>query len=461
MRTLIALLLLALAGTAPAQTAEARPSKGRPNVVFILADDLGYGDLGCYGQETIRTPNIDRMARQGIRFTQFYAGGPVCSSSRASLLGGLHNGHTTIKTIGRPMAEDDVTLAEALKMAGYRTGVIGKWGMGNVGTSGEPNAQGFDFAYGYYDHIRAHNSYPDHLVRNRTREPLDNEVIYITNTNHYAVGIGNAATKKKTYSNELFTREALSFIERNANEGPFFLYQCYTIPHANNEAWLTGECGMEVPDYGIYADEDWPEARKAGASMIEYLDGYVGQILDKLEEEGVADRTVVMFSSDNGPHGEGGWRPDFFDSNGIYRGMKRDLYEGGIRVPFIARWPGVIEPGENHDARAFWDVMPTLCEIASLPSPATDGLSFAPSLRGEAQEAQHEFLYWEFRTSVLKQAARKGPWKAIRVKQGDKTSPTELYDLEADVIEQNDVAAQHPEKVRDLEQVMDRFEESG
>lgn len=429
----------------------------RPNIIFILADDLGYGDLGCYGQEVVKTPHIDRMAKEGLRFTQFYAGGPVCTSSRACLMAGMHNGNTPIKTMEKPLADEDVTLGEALKSCGYQTGMIGKWGLGNVGSGGEPNLQGFDFSYGYYSHIRAHNSYPDYLYRDGKKDFLDNEVVYITDTNHYAVGIGAAASKKKSFSNELFTREGVSFIDRNAHKKPFFLYLAYTIPHANNEAWLTGDCGMEVPDYGAYAEKDWPEAKKAGASMIEYLDRYVGQIFSKLTEEGIAENTIVIFSSDNGPHGEGGWSPNFFDSNGMYRGMKRDMYEGGIRVPFIVWCPAKYAAGERDEVRAFWDVMPTFCELAGTDSPKTDGFSFVPALKGKDQKSKHEFLYWEFRTPTLKQAVRKGDWKAIRIKQSNKTKPTELYNLANDVVEENNVASGHPDKVAELEKLMDQF----
>ena len=431
----------------------------KPNIIFILADDLGYGDLGCYGQETIVTPNIDRMASQGLRFTQHYAGATVCAPSRNSLMTGQHMGNTTIKSMEKPIKEDDLTVAEVLKNAGYRTGVVGKWGLGNVGTTGYANAQGFDYSFGYYDQIRAHNYYPDYLMENGQKFPLQNKVIYVSDSTNYAVGIGNAAVEKKEYSNDLFTQKALDFIKKDADT-PFFLYLAYTIPHANNESFLIDEHGMEVPDFGIYDKEPWPSEKKAGAAMITRLDTYVGQILKFLKKNNLEENTLVVFTSDNGPHQEGGWRLNFFDSNGQLRGMKRDLYEGGIRVPFIARWPGKIKAGETGQVTTFWDFLPTACELSGQEIPmSTDGISYLPTLLGDVdQQKQHPFLYWEFKTSISRHAVRSGSYKLVTI-QDSKTDSTsiELYNLDNDVSETKNIADENPAVVKNLEAVINRF----
>ncbi len=431
----------------------------QPNIIFILADDLGYGDLGCYGQTEIKTPHIDKLAREGKRFTQHYAGATVCAPSRNSLLTGQHNGHTTIKSMERPIKDEDITVAELLKTAGYATAMIGKWGLGNAGTTGYANRQGFDYSFGYYDQIRAHNYYPDYLMENGQQYPLKNEVVYIEDSSHYAVGIGNAATKKRDYSNDLFTDKALQFLD-TAGSNPFFLYLAYTIPHANNESWLINEHGMEVPDLGIYAGEDWPEEKKAGAAMISRLDGYVGQIMKKLSDRGIDRETVVIFSSDNGPHREGGWNPDFFGSSGKLKGIKRDLYEGGIRTPFMVRWPEVISPGETDHVSAFWDFMPTACQLAGVESPGhTDGISFLHTLLDDdTNQPEHDYLYWEFYTSISRQAVRSGNWKAVRIGRGDPpVTKLELFDLSEDSAEQRDVSNDYPAVVKALSAIMDQY----
>lgn len=429
-----------------------------PNIIFILADDLGYGDLGCYGQTKIKTPNIDRMASEGLRFTQHYAGATVCAPSRNSLMTGQHMGHTTIKSIEKPIKASDLTVAEILKDGGYQTGVIGKWGLGNVGTTGYANDQGFDYSFGYYDQIRAHNYYPDYLMENGQKYPLKNEVVYVTDSTNYAVGIGNAAIAKNEYSNDLFTEKAKEFITQD-NSKPFFLYLAYTIPHANNESFLIDQHGMEVPDFGNYADENWPEAKKAGAAMISRLDGYVGQIFEVLKKKGLDENTLVIFTSDNGPHQEGGWRLNFFDSNGPLRGMKRDLYEGGIRVPFIARWPGKIQKGETDQVSTFWDFLPTACELSGQEIPgSTDGISYVPTLFGETEsQQQHPFLYWEFETSIKRHAVRVGSHKLISLAYPQKDSSSiELYDLTVDMAEKHNLADENPEKVEELRAILER-----
>lgn len=409
-------------------------AQGKPNIIFILADDLGYGDLGCYGQKRIKTPNLDRLAAEGMRFTQCYAGSTVCAPSRASLMTGRHTGHARIRGNERvPLKPEDVTVAETLKQLGYATGIIGKWGLGNEGTTGIPNKQGFDEWFGYLDQVHAHNYYPDHLWRNERQWPLG----------------ANAAGQKGEYSHDFFTRAALNFLKMNQKR-PFFLYLAYTIPHANNELGSKTGNGMETPGDAPYSSEKWPQPEKNKAAMITRLDGDIGKILDKLKELKLDQDTVILFSSDNGPHKEGGVDPRFFDSSGPLRGIKRDLYEGGIRVPMIARWPGRIKAGALSDqVWAFWDFLPTATELAGGKPPGNvDGISFAPTLFGQKQTNQHEFLYWEFHESGTKQAVRMGDWKAVRLAP-DK--PLEVYNLTSDPGEKEDVAAGHSEVVRKIE----------
>ncbi|MBM3290038.1 MAG: arylsulfatase [Candidatus Hydrogenedentes bacterium] len=420
-------------------------SPPKPNIVFILADDLGYGDLGCYGQQRIHTPHLDRMAQEGMRFTQCYAGSTVCAPSRCALITGLHTGHCWIRGNDRvPLRPKDATIAKLLKAEGYATGLVGKWGLGNEDTTGIPNKQGFDYFYGYLDQGHAHNYYPAFLWRNEERVPLRN----VEDPKHKGV-----ATTKVDYSHDLFADEALKFVERN-REHPFFLYLAFTIPHTNNEAGAVTRNGMEVPDYGPYANENWPDSEKGKAAMITRMDADIGRLFAKLNELGIDDNTLVMFSSDNGSHKEGGPDPEFFKSGGPLRGYKRALYEGGIRVPGIARWPGKIQAGAVSDQPwAFWDVMPTLCAIAGADAPEeTDGISIAPTLfakNGAANDqAQHEFFYWEFHEGGSKQAVRTGNWKAVRLKQGQ---PLELYDLASDIGETKDIAADHPDKIAKIE----------
>ncbi|MEX2113618.1 MAG: arylsulfatase [Pirellulales bacterium] len=410
-----------------------------PNIVWIMADDLGYGDVGCYGQLRIKTPNIDCLASQGMRFTDCYAGSTVCAPSRCSLMTGLHTGHARVRGNARvPLEPDDVTIAEVLKQAGYATGIVGKWGLGEPDTTGVPNRQGFDNWFGYLNQHHAHNYYPDHLWRNEEKVPLPNVVE------------NNVATKRVVYSADLFTDEALRFLDTERDR-PFFLYLALTLPHANNEA---GQQGMEVPRDEPYSHESWPQAQKNHAAMITYLDTQVGAVLKKLDERGLAKDTVVFFTSDNGPHREGGADPDFFDSSGPFRGIKRALYEGGIRVPMIVRWPGKIAAGSvNHQPWAFWDALPTMAELAGVTPPqGIDGISIVPTLLGEAvaglPQQQHEFLYWEFHERGFGQAVRMGNWKAVRPKAGE---PIELYDLSRDIGEEHDVAAELPKLVANAE----------
>lgn len=445
-RILLAVALTAACGGGPAP--EAEEPAGPPNIVLIVADDLGYGDLGSYGQAEIQTPRLDALASEGMRFTDFYAGSTVCAPSRSALMTGMHTGHTPIrgnkevKPYGQhPLPDATVTIAEVLKAKGYRTGLIGKWGLGAPGSEGIPGNQGFDYFYGYLGQRHAHNYYPEFLFRNEERVPLKN----VMPEPKRGDGAG-VATEKVEYSHDLIAQEAIDFVERE-HEGPFFLALTATIPHANNEG---KQDGMEVPDLGIYAERDWPEQQKGHAAMISLLDKDVGRLLDKLEELGVADNTLILFTSDNGPHREGGNDPDFNDSNGPLRGIKRDLYEGGIRVPLIARWPGRVAAGSTSDyAGAFWDFLPTFAELAEADAPeGLDGQSFVPALTGGEQPV-HEFLYWEFHEGKgSKQAVRMGDWKGVRLSP---TGPLELYDLSSDIGEENDVAGAHPDVVQKME----------
>jgi arylsulfatase A-like enzyme len=427
--------------SAPAAHSAADLRRDKPNIIFILADDLGYGDLGCYGQQVIETPNIDRMAAEGMRFTQCYAGSTVCAPSRCALMTGLHTGHCFVRGNQRvPLPAEEVTIAEGLKDAGYYTGIIGKWGLGNEGTTGTPNRQGYDYAFGYLDQKHAHNYYPEYLWKNEERYPLKGNV-----ESKEQPGV---SVERKVYSHDLFAEEALRFAEEH-KEGPFFLYFAVTVPHANNERGSQSGNGMEVPDYGPYADKDWPEPQKGHAAMISRLDRDVGRLLTRLKELGLDDDTIVFFSSDNGTHKEGGADPEFFHSSGLLRGYKRDLYEGGIRVPMIVRWPGHVTAGAvSKQVWAFWDFMPTALELAGAPAPKSiDGISMTNALLGREQ-GNHEFLYWEFHERGFLQAVRMGDWKAVRL-ASDK--PLELYDLRNDVGESKDVAKEHTDIVAKIE----------
>ncbi|HKX28065.1 MAG TPA: arylsulfatase [Blastocatellia bacterium] len=415
----------------------------RPNLILIQADDLGYGELSCYGQRQFKTPNLDRLAAEGTRFTQYYAGSTVCAPSRSALMTGQHTGHTRIRGNARfPLLPEDVTVAEVLKAAGYRTALIGKWGLGEAGTTGIPTRQGFDYFFGYLNQRHAHNYYPTFLWRNEERVKLRNII-----QNEDAEGSG-VSENKLDYSHDLFTEEALAFLDKQGPD-PFFLYLAYTIPHANNEA---RDRGMEVPDLGEFAGRDWPEVQKAKAAMIARLDRDVGRVSERLKRLGIDRETVVFFTSDNGPHREGGVDPEFFESHGALRGIKRDLYEGGIRVPMIVRWPGRIRAGAvSRQVWSHWDFLPTAAALAGVRPqdwPARlDGLSMLSALLGRSQP-NHEYLYWEFHEGGFAQALRMGDWKAVRPKLD---SPLELYDLKRDLGERDNLAGRNPEVVKKIE----------
>ena len=415
-----------------------------PNIIYIMADDLGYGDLGCYGQKVVKTANIDRLAAEGMRFTDHYSGHTVCRPSRLVLLTGRHSGHTPISSNAKYWFKpDERTVTRLLKDAGYATGGIGKWALGPPETTGVPSKQGFDLWFGYLDQGNAHNFYPEFLWRNERKVPLTGNVVGDK---------PRVSVKRTTYSHDLMTDEALAFIRSNAGR-PFLLQAHYTIPHANNEGGRVTGDGMEVPEYGIYEDRDWPNTEKGFAAMVGRLDRDVGRMIQLLRELNIGRSTVVFFTSDNGPHQEGGHKLEYFDSNGPLRGYKRDLYEGGIRVPMIAWWPGTVEPGSISDhPSAFWDFLPTACELAGIEPPTDiDGISYLPTLLGKSQRP-HDHLYWQ---SQVKVAVRKGNWKAVRTGKG---KPIELYDLKTDVGEQKDVAAQHSQVVSEMELLIESIQ---
>jgi arylsulfatase A len=416
--------------------------KQKPNIIFILADDLGYGDLSCYGQQKFQTPHIDQLAREGIRFTQHYAGSTVCAPSRCSLMTGLHTGHSQIRGNKRmepegqaPMKAGTVALTHFLKRAGYTSGMFGKWGLGPPGSESDPTVF-FDEFFGYNCQREAHNYYPDHLWHNRERVPLDGH----------------------TYSHDLIMDAAKRFIKSYKNQ-PFFCYMSVTIPHASMHAprALHDKYRALYPQFedriGKYAGPDVQNPIAAFPAMAEYLDQGVGEIMHLLKTLDIDDNTLVIFSSDNGPHEEGGHDPEFWNSNGPLNGIKRDLYEGGIRVPFIARWPGNIAPGTTSDhISAFWDILPTCCELAGVTAPENiDGISMLAALKGKKQKT-HEYLYWEFTEQGGKQAIRMGKWKAVRLNVlQDPAANIELYDLDQNLEETRNIAAEHPEIIRIME----------
>jgi len=443
--------------------------KTKPNIIYILADDLGYGDLSLTGQLKFSTPNIDKLSKDGMFFTQHYSGSTVCAPSRSSLMTGLHTGHTFIRGNKEvqpegqhPLDASIVTVAEHLKSGGYVTGAFGKWGLGFPSSEGDPNNQGFDEFYGFNCQRFGHNYYPYYLWRNQTKEILKE----------------NQGQNIETYAPEVIHNEAISFLERNKDTS-FFMFYPSIIPHAEllaPEKYMEKFRGKLLPEKkyngvnnryvelteniyqkdGGYSFQDEPHT--AFAAMVYILDKQVGEIRKKVEELGIAENTIIIFTSDNGPHQEGGADPDYFDSNSDLRGYKRDLYEGGIRVPLIAYWPAKIKANttSNHIS-AFWDFLPTVCEIAEIKTPQNiDGISFLPELLGKKQK-EHNYLYWEFMEQGGKQAVRLGDWKGIRLNMSNNVkAPIELYNLASDLGEQNNMAAKNPEIVEKISQIMEK-----
>ncbi len=449
-------LLVSLAAVSCAQK-----EKPLPNIIFILADDLGYGDLSCYGQQKFSTPNIDRLARDGMMFTQHYTGCTVSAPSRSSLMTGQHTGHTPIRgnrgwePEGQwPLPADSYTMAELLKSKGYTTGAFGKWGLGYIDTEGDPNKQGIDEFFGYNCQSLAHNYYPGHLWNNHEKVILHE----------------NDSGKTGAYSADVIHQAAIRFIEKNSNK-PFFLFYPTTIPHAElfaKEEYMKmfrGKFEPEKsfkgtdsgPDFRLGPYGSQPEGHASFAAMIKQLDDNVGAILAKIDELEIEDNTIVFFASDNGPHLEAGADPDYFNSNGELRGYKRDMYEGGIRTPMLVKWPDRIKEGSRTDhISAFWDIMPTLAEITGADYPEnSDGISFLPTLLGKGKQKEHEYLFWEFHEQGGKMAVRMGNWKAVKLNI-NKTpqSATELYDLSSDIGETKNVASSNPDIVRKMEEIM-------
>lgn len=450
----------------------------QPNIIFILADDLGYGDVGVYGQQNFETPNLDRLAHGGMKFLQHYSGSTVCAPSRSALMTGQHTGHTFIRgnsergfTLDKegqyPLAPEEITIAEVLKKGGYATGAFGKWGLGYPGSEGDPTKQGFDEFFGYNCQRVAHNYYPTHLWDNLTKTPLK----------------GNDGKTKTVYAPLIIHEKALSFIEKNKGR-PFFMYYPSVIPHAElaaPEKYMEKYRGKFMPEkeyikkgnsspnskvnpesinnYNVGGYNSQKESHAAFAAMVSLLDEQVGQIIDKVDDLGIAENTLIIFSSDNGPHLEGGADPDYFGSNGPLRGYKRDLYEGGIRVPTLAYWPSQITPNSKSDhISAFWDFFPTAIEIAGLDynSSKIDGISFLPELKGENQK-KHPYLYWEFLEKGGRQAVRMNQWKAVRMNMSkNPDSPIELYNVHQDIGEQENLAVQYPEVLKEISRIMNK-----
>ena len=451
--TLLSLIMVVWMTTAGIAQKTVAP---QPNVIFILADDLGYGDLGCYGQKLIQTPNLNRLAAQGMRFTQFYAGSTVCAPSRAVLMTGKHMGHVSVRGNAagpnlnlQSLRQGERTIAHIFKEAGYATALFGKWGLGEIGAAGHPNLMGFDEFFGFLNQTHAHNYYPTWLIHNREKYPLRN----VAGEEDQERGSG-WAREKIDYAPDVIFDKALQWVAQNKAK-PFFLYLASTMPHANNEAARAHGNGQEVPDYGLYKNKPWPNPDKGQAAMITRLDAQVGKLLAQLKADGLERKTLVIFTSDNGPHEEGKNNPQLFNPAGELRGMKRALYEGGIRVPFIARWPGQIKAGTTNDhVGYFGDLMATFGALTHQPIPnGLDSIAVLPLTGEKGRQTAHQYLYFEFYEQGGRQAVRFGQWKALR--QPMFTGKIELYDLAKDLGEKFNVADQHPGLVARAAQYMD------
>ncbi|MDO4707748.1 MAG: arylsulfatase [Porphyromonadaceae bacterium] len=446
------MVLLGSMGMLQAQTAE------RPNVIFILADDLGYGDVGCYGQQIIQTPHIDALAREGVRFTDFYAGCSVSAPSRASLMTGLHTGRTKIRgnkeiqPEGQAPMADRTTLGTLFKSAGYRTGLFGKWGLGFPGSGAEPLDRGFDRFYGYNCQRVSHLYYPEHLWSDRTKVSLPE----------------NKDDARGVYAPELIQKNALDFIRKAGQQGkPFFAMMTYTLPHAelnlpHDEIYRQYEGKVTPRPWQSQYKGDYPstpDAHASFAAMVGKLDHYVGELVAELKRLGLEDKTLIVFTSDNGPHTEGGANPEYFDSNGPLRGVKRDLYEGGIRVPMIVRWAGQVPAGSVSDTPgAFWDFLPTFAQLlGQKATQPTSGVSLLSTWRGRSKCHKERGLYWEFHEEGGKMALRRGQWKLIAL-DVDKGNPRyELYNLREDIGETTNLADRYPKKLRQMQREMSRM----
>lgn len=454
-------LILLVVALASCQSRQKQTEVSKPNIIYILADDLGYGDVGFNGQSKFATPNIDKLAAEGMVFTQHYSGSTVCAPSRSTLLTGMHTGHTAIRGNKEvqpegqyPLPDSTYTLSEMLQEAGYKTGVFGKWGLGYPGSEGDPNMQGFDEFYGYNCQRLAHHYYPYHLWHNQEKVILE----------------GNKGTKQNDYAADLIHDEALKFIDNNKDRA-FFMFYATPIPHAElllPEKYIEPFKGKFLPEKsykGVDGGENYRQgpygsqenSHAAFAAMVKLLDKHVGEISERLQKSGIADNTIIVFTSDNGPHQEGGADPDYFDSNGIYKGYKRDLYEGGIHVPMIVKWPNQIEAGSSTDhISAFWDVMPTFADVAGVNlNKKIDGISFLPTLTREGEQKKHDYLYWEFHEKGGRIAVRKGKWKAVKYNVAKKpNAEPELYDLSKDPGETQNLASEFPDVVKEMKEIM-------
>lgn len=473
MRHFIFLVAIFLSLQAHSQKAKTAPL--RPNIIYIYADDMGYGELGCYGQQKIKTPHIDKMAKEGLRFTQHYTGAPVCAPARCMLMTGRHSGHSYIRgnyELGgfedfneggqMPLPENTYTIARMMKDAGYVTGAIGKWGLGMADNTGDPNQQGFDYFYGYYDQKQAHNFYPTHLWENGKWDTLNNPYFRV----HRSIPVGSADSafenfKGKDYSLTKMAEKTIKFIRENKNK-PFFLYLPYTGPHVSLQApdeAVQEYIGKfdEKPYYGQngYAPSKYPLSTYA--AMITYMDKQIGRVMALLKELKLDENTLVMFSSDNGStFNTGGAQPEYFNLTGGLRGRKQDLYEGGIRIPFIARWPGKIQPGVTNLISAQYDLMPTLAQLLQVKNTATDGVSFLPTLLSKIkQQKLHPYLYFEFPEKGGQVAIRRGDWKGVKSNLNkNKDAPWEIFNLKDDPNETNDLAAQNSQLAKKFDAII-------
>ncbi len=447
------LWLLVVTATVSQLQAQQKKITGRPNIIFILADDLGYADLGCYGQQKTETPHIDALSKNGLQFTQFYSGTSVCAPARASFMTGLHTGHTPVRgnksfaPEGQtPLPAATLTIANTLQQQGYATAAFGKWGLGYITTSGDPGKKGFDTFFGYNCQSLAHNYYPDHLWYN-----------------HDSISLAANLTQPVIYSADTIQARAMQFLQQQSPDRPFFLFLPYTLPHGD----------VNVPHDSVYnyytqkfnesprpnkktkgLFEPYPHA--AFAAMVSRLDRYVGEVLHAVEANGMSGNTIIIFSSDNGPHRENGGDPEYFNNSGRYRGIKRDLYEGGIRVPFIAYWKGKILPGVTDQPAALWDLYPTFQQLAGIPiTRGIDGISILPALTKKGKQRAHDYLYWEFHENNGRQALRWKNWKLIKLNVNTTaTTITELYNIAADPAEKNNMAAKFPDMVKKLDDMI-------
>lgn len=475
LRNIIALSSLCLSLITALAAAESK----KPNIVYILVDDAGYGDFGCYGQKTLLTPNVDQLASEGMKFTRHYAGAAVCAPARCVLMTGLHTGHSRVRANGPATIPDtDLTVARLLKDAGYLTACIGKYGLGMPLPPDDPQRKGFDYFFGYVDTAHAHNGYPTYLFRNGVKVPLPNQIIP-GSENKPGTGVATPDGRKQ-WAPQLLADDVQRYLDERGKDRnrPFFLYYTLNLPHANNEAGVNSPLGhgMETPSYGEFASRDWPDVEKGFASAMKFVDREVGAVMAKLKALGLEDDTIVMFSSDNGPHQEGGHKVAFFQSNDGLTGMKRDLTEGGVREPFIVRWPNKVKPGTiSEHVSGFQDFLPTAADLAGTQVTAEcDGISFLPTLLGQKdQQKQHPYLFWYASEKGGKRSVLKWPWKLLHLNTGsadssDESESTaakkrpaavkalvvELFNLETDPTESKNVAAENPQLLGELEAIM-------